>query len=130
VLQADLDDTIGFLSSSKALVGFVNRPGHRFFCVEMLSRGERVQEMLRMEVQWSGDYYGVDIFTIQQETVVRERVDLWRKSCGFLATPGVDVRDGDKLRIRKREDLPQKILASGASAYRAHTQPIVRAKHA
>jgi hypothetical protein len=73
----------------------------------MLSRGERVQEMLRMQVQWSGDYYGVDIFTIQQETVVIERVDPWRKSYGFLATPGVDVCDGDKLCIGKGEDLPQ-----------------------
>ena len=128
MLQSDLNHAVGFCCGRPALFRFRDRPSHGFLRVEVLSGGQRIQEMSRMDVQWAGDENAVNVLHVQQAAMVVERLNLRRQLFRFFAAAGVNIRDRHELHVRNSQHLVQKFLAASAHADHPHANTIVRAE--
>src|SRR5262245_36971876 len=96
MLQAYTYDAVRFLGGLKASIGFGNRPRHSLFAIEVLARGDRVQEMAGVTMKRRSHKHRINIFEIEQPPVVVKRLYARRHFISLLVSPRVDVSDCDK----------------------------------
>ena len=129
VLQADLHDAIRLLRGRAAGVRFRNRPRHRFFRVQILSRRQTIDEVARVAVQRARDDHGVEVFHVEQAPVISHRGDVGKAPADFVVAPVIDVGDGDELRVRvlQLQELAEQLLSACASPDDAEADAVVGA---
>ena len=130
MLKTDLHHAVGVLRCLQAVFRFGNRPGHGLFGIEILAGGERVLKMASMNMQRTGDDYGIDIFLVEQSSVVIVCLDVWDYGSRFGKAARIDVRHRHDINIRYSDDLSQQLTTSSADANHADSYPVVCAEHA
>ena len=70
VLVADLEDALVRRGGVDDLCGVVDGVGHGFFAVDVVTGFERGQDVLGVEAERRGDDDGVEVFAIEQGTIV------------------------------------------------------------
>ena len=89
----------------EALLGFGHRPRHGLLAIEVLAGGDGIDEVARVDVQRGSDDDRVDVLAIEQPPMIVERIDAGCELFRLAVAAGVNVGDGDELRVLDLEHL-------------------------
>src|SRR5579883_1625825 len=95
----------------------------------VLAGCKHVDEMDLVNVQRTSDDDSIDVFAIEQASIIIERIDAGCQLFRFVSAAGVDVSNGDKLRVWYLLHLFEKFLTASADADHPDTHTIVSAKN-
>src|SRR5262249_15237199 len=98
---------------------------HRLFLVDVLAGGQRVREVLAVEVLRGGDQDGVDILVFKKTTMIQIRFGVGRDRFGGFEGFGVDVGDTDAFDIGGRDRLLKNFPAAVAGSDDADADAVV-----
>ena len=131
-LVADLHHAAvgGILESGAHLLGVVHRESHGLFEVDVLAGVDGGEEMLIMEMRWSGDDNSIDGRIFEQTAVVEVGLGGGRNGAGFLQAARVDVGDPDAFGVGAGEDFAEEFSAAGAGAEDAEADAVAGAEDA
>src|SRR5262245_4031912 len=126
-LMADLHDVLAgvLLEGGAHTLGVVDGEGHRLFLVDMLARGQRVREVLAVEVLRGGDQDGVDVLILQESTMIQVRFGVGRDRFGSFEGFGIDIGDTDAFNIGSRDRLLENFTAAIARSDDADADAVV-----
>src|SRR6266851_1899940 len=128
-LQADLDHAVGILHRVQALVSFWDRPRHGFLGIKIFARGQSVEKMPGVGVQWASHDDSVEVFHVEQAPMIIKCLNAGRHLLSFVVPPGVDVGDGHQLGVAHRHDFVKQILPAVSHAYHPDADTIICAEY-
>ena len=86
--------------------------------------------MVLVNVQGAGHDYGIDVFLIEQLTMIVVGANVRRHRLRFSMPSCVDVGDCDQFGIGNGDNLFQQLLAAAADPDHAHAHAVVGSQHA
>ncbi len=129
MLQADGHYLPGTLRRRQALLCLADRPGHGLLAVEVFASGQRIEQMLGVHVQGTGDQHGIDVLHIEEAAMVVVRLQAGHDASGFVIPALIDVGDSHHLYVRNCYNPSEQFLPATADADHAHANTIIRAQH-
>jgi hypothetical protein len=84
--------------------------------------------MAGMNVQGAGDDHAIDIFHVEQATVVVQRLNTGNLALGLIAAAAIDICHGDQIDIRHFDDLIEKVVPAVSNTNHSDPNAIVRAQ--
>ena len=84
--------------------------------------------MPRMNVQRARDDHAIDIFHVEQATVVVQRLNTGNFALRLIAAAAIDICHGDQIDIRHFDDLIEKVVPAVANTDHPDPNAIIRAQ--
>src|SRR5208283_2226736 len=129
-LDADLNDAIRLFKGTSHTPCVIGIKGHGLFLVDILAGLNGGNKVERMQVLGSSDEDGVDGFIVEQASKIGVGLNRGNNLLGFVEAAGVDVGDGDSLRVGGVDSLFENVQSPATSTDQGKADAVIGAEDA